>query len=212
MTTEISPALSSANHPAVFRRGVVWLLALTLSMAALLLPALWNGFALVFFDTGGYVRRVLEMELTPGRSLFYGLFLWTSSFAWWSFYGPILVQVAATVWFIYLLLRCHDLSHGPWLTALFCSILALVTGVAWSAAQLMPDALVPLIAVALWLLGFCRQKLTGMERFGVAALALLGLLSHMSGLALAIGLLLVIVLLWLAEHRRVSCWLETPRA
>ena len=172
---------------------ISWLISLTVSSAAFLSPALWNGFPLVFFDTGGYVRRVLAMELTPGRSLFYGLFLWLSSFGWWSFYGPILGHAICLVWLIHLMLRCHDVPAGPQATAFFCVGLSVVTGISWYADQLMPDILVPMAVLALWLLGFRRQRLGRFECAGLMAIALLALLSHMSGMALAIGLVLVIV-------------------
>ena len=58
----------------------------------------------------------------------------------------------------------------------------------------MPDALVPLVVLGLWLLGFRWEKLGQNERVGLAALVLLGLLSHMSCMALAIGLTIVIVI------------------
>ena len=51
------------SHVAVaprWRRIAAWLAALAVGCLALLAPALWNGFALVFFDTGGYVGSVLE--------------------------------------------------------------------------------------------------------------------------------------------------------
>jgi hypothetical protein len=169
-------------------KGVTWILGLAVGITAFLAPALWNGFALVFFDTGGYVRRVLEMGLYPGRSFFYGLFLWTSSLGWWSFWGPVLVQSLCCLWVIYLMLRCHDLPSGPFATAIFCVGLGLSTGISWYASQMMPDVLVPLVVIALWLLGFCWYKINWRERAGLMVLALLGLMSHMSCMALAIGL------------------------
>ena len=168
-----------------------WPLCLIASLAALLAPALWNGFAVVFYDTGGYVEAALEMKLVPGRSLFYGLFLWAASLGWWSFWGPALAQALAVVWLIRLLLRCHDLPAGPLAVGGFSLGLSALTGVSWYAAQLMPDVLVPLTALALWLLGFRWLRLGRIERAGLGLVALLGLLSHMSCLALAMGLVLV---------------------
>ncbi|WP_119677925.1 hypothetical protein [Indioceanicola profundi] len=173
-----------------------WAAAITFSLAALLAPALWNGWALVFFDTGGYVRRVLEMGLEPGRSLFYGLFLWAASLGWWSFWGPVLAQAALTLWCIRLMLRTHDLPSGPAATAGVTVALALLTSLPWFAAQLMPDVLVPLLVLALWLLGFRWERLTGAERAGLILLSLLALLSHMSSMALGIGLVLVTAAAW----------------
>ena len=168
-----------------------WLPCLTASLAALLAPALWNGFAVVFYDTGGYVEAALEMKLVPGRSLFYGLFLWAASLGWWSFWGPTLAQALAVVWLIRLLLRCHDLPSGPLAVGGFSLGLSALTGVSWYAAQLMPDILAPLATIALWLLGFRWLRLSRIERTGLGLLALLGLLSHMSCLALAMGLVMV---------------------
>lgn len=202
MTYERAPLPPTTTDPSRFSRTILWMISLTISVAALLAPALWNGFALVFFDTGGYVRRVLTMELTPGRSLFYGLFLWVSSLGWWSFYGPIVGQALCSVWLIHLMLRCHDLPAGPGATALFCLGLSLFTGISWFTGQLMPDALVPLAVLALWLLGFRWQKLGKFECIGVAVITIFGLLSHMSGMALAIGLALVTVAAWFFVKRR----------
>ncbi len=174
--------------------GPAWLLSLTLSVTVLLAPALWNGFALVFFDTCGYVDRVLKMTLAPGRSFFYGLFLWVASLGWFSFWGPVLVQSLATLWVIQLMLRCHKVPAGPITTAVFCLGLGFSTGISWYTSQLMPDTLIPLVVLALWLLGFRWQELQWHERIGLAALTMLGLMSHMSGMALGIGLALVILL------------------
>ncbi len=174
--------------------GSAWMLCLVFSIAVFLSPALWNGFAIVFFDTGGYVGRVLDMTLAPGRSFFYGLFLWATSLGWWSFWGPVLAQSLFTLWVIRLTLRCHDLPAGPLAIATFCGGLGLSTGISWYTSQLMPDTLVPLVVLGLWLLGFRWEKLGRSERAGLAALVLLALLSHMSCLALAIGLIIVILI------------------
>ena len=201
----IVPATASASTPAPASRIMVataWGLCLASSLALLLAPALWNGFAIVFFDTGGYIDRVLELSLAPGRSLFYGLFLWVASLGWWSFWGPVLAQSLVTLWVIRLMLRCHGLPAGPLATAVFCAGLGLLTGVSWYTSQLMPDVLVPLVVLALWLLGFRWQMLGRGERAGLAALALLGLLSHMSCMALALGLVAVILLARLVLPRR----------
>lgn len=187
MNASCTPVAWKFNSP-------FWLLSLALSVAVLLAPALWNGFALVFHDTFGYVDRVVTMTMYPGRSFFYGLFLWAASFGWFSFWGPVLVQSLMTLWVIQLMLRCHKVAAGPVATAVFCMALGLSTGISWYTSQLMPDTLVPLVVLALWLLGFRWHELRWHERIGLGALTLLGMMSHMSGMALGIGLVLVILL------------------
>jgi hypothetical protein len=174
---------------------------IALSLAAFLAPALWNGFAIVFFDTGGYVGRVLEMTLEPGRSIFYGFFLWATSLGWSSFWGPVLIQSLFSIWLIHLTLRCHALPAGPLTTAGSCVGLAALTGISWYTSQLMPDTLAPLIILGLWLLGCRWDRLRRSERTGLALIVLLGLLSHMSCMAMAIGLIAVIMIFKLAQLR-----------
>ena len=187
-----SPSVTSRviHRPASVAVGVICLMV---SVVAFLFPALWNNFAIVFFDTSGYVSRVLEMKLLPGRSIFYGLFLWLTSLGWRSFYGPPLLQSLFCVWLVYLMLRCHGLPAGPVVTATICVILGVFTGVSWYASQLEPDALVPLVVLVFWLLGFHWQSLKTAERAGLTIIVLLGIMSHMSCLALAIGLVGVVL-------------------
>lgn len=182
-------------------RRLVDALALAAGLAALLWPALWNGWPIVFFDTGGYIRRAILLELEPGRSLFYGLFLEGASLNWLTPWGPVAAQAAATLWLLHLTLRALDLPAGPVPVALVAALLSGVTGVAWYAAQLMPDILVPLLVLALWLLGFRYERLHPAERAGIAAVALLALLSHMSSMALAMGLVLVTATAAVAARR-----------
>ena len=52
-------------------RGTVrasYLAATLVCLVALLLPALWNGYPLLQFDTGGYLARWYEGYLVPSRS------------------------------------------------------------------------------------------------------------------------------------------------
>ena len=64
----------------------------------LLAPAIWNGFPLLQYDTGGYLARWFEGYLVPSRSVVYGLFL----VAGWplDFWPVIALQAAATVWIL----------------------------------------------------------------------------------------------------------------
>ena len=195
-------AISPSCSPVVLTTRFAWLLCLVCSLSIFLAPALWNGFPIVFHDTAGYAGSVLDMRLMPGRSFFYGLFLWLTSLGWWSFWGPVLAQSCFTLWVIHLILRCHDLPSGPLATAIFCGGLGISTSISWYTAQLMPDILVPLVALALWMLGFRWERLSRRERTGLTALALLGLLSHMSCMALAIGLAAVTLATWIIGRRQ----------
>ena len=174
---------------------------LVIALAVLLAPALWNGFALTFYDTGGYIEAVARMRLVPGRSLFYGFFLQATSLNWWSLWGPIMAQSLAVLWVLHLLLRCHGLPAGAPALAIWAVGLGCLSGIGWYTAQLMPDILVPLLVLCLWLLGLHRHHLSRPEQFGLAALALVAVLSHMSCLALALGLVVVLLIARMVTRR-----------
>lgn len=188
--------LEEEEAPPRPRPGIDWpRLALWGGLIALAGPAVWNGFPIVFFDTGGYINRALDGTLEAGRSLFYGLFLQASSLGWLSFWGTVLLQCGACLWLIHLLLRCHDIGPHTWppraRAGAAALLLSVLTGIGWYSGQLMPDIWVALLVPSLWLLGFRGYALDVRERAGLALVALLALLSHMGAMALGLGLVLV---------------------
>ena len=52
-----------------------WVPACILMLVVLLWPAFWNGFPIIFHDTGGYLARPFEETLATGRAAIYGAFL-----------------------------------------------------------------------------------------------------------------------------------------
>ena len=186
----VSPALTTTTLGG-WRTCAAWIPCLSICLCALLAPAIWNRFAIVFHDTGGYVQNVIRWEILPGRSFFYGLFLWITSLGWLNFWGVIIIQSLLVLWVIRLMLRCHGLADGPGSLLMHGIALSALSGISWYTSQLMPDILVSLTVLAFWLLAFRGQQLSRVERWGLMAVAMLGMLSHMSCLALAIGLLLV---------------------
>ena len=54
--------MSARNH-------ALWALAVILSIALLISPALWNGFPLLQYDTGGYLARWSEGTSVETRSV-----------------------------------------------------------------------------------------------------------------------------------------------
>ena len=79
------------------------------AMLMLLAPALWNGFPLLQYDSGGYFARWYEGTLEESRSTVYGLF--AVALARPNFWPLIVVQAAATVWIIALVQRVHGLGR-----------------------------------------------------------------------------------------------------
>jgi hypothetical protein len=130
--------------------SLTWVLAITSGITALLLPAIWNGFPLVFADTGGYLERAFQANLEIGRSALYGAFLAAGiSLLFWP---NVIIQAAATLWISGLVFRVHGLSGRPGLAVLVVSGLSALTSLPWYAGQLMPDIFLPLTVLAIHLL------------------------------------------------------------
>src|SRR3954468_2127710 len=103
------PALASSRPEWI--RASWWMLAILLMMGLLLAPAIFNGFPIIFADTGGYLLRPIEGQLELGRSALYGAFLLAGiAFDFWP---VVIVQAAMTCWIIVLTLRAFNLGKRP---------------------------------------------------------------------------------------------------
>ncbi len=172
-------------------RGAIPRLAIAFGshlIAALLLvwPAFWNGFPLVFADTGTYLGQALLHYLGWDRPPFYSLFLllthWRASL-----WLPVLAQGLLTAHLLGLVLRGLG-RHEPQALPLAAAALAVLTPLPWFVAQLMPDFFSGVVVLTLWLLGFRLAVLSISERIYLLALAMLAVAVHQSHLPLALGL------------------------
>ena len=172
---------------------------------ALMAPALWNGFPLIFPDTGGYLDRPILGTLSIGRSALYGLFLYTGvSFSFWP---NVILQSALTVWLIVLTVRRHGLGGRPWFAVAIVAMLTVCTSLPWFTGQLMPDVLFPAAVLALYLLSFRNERLARWERFILAAVIVFAIPSHMAAAGMCVA---VIAMLWLLAPFRLLA-LPKPR-
>src|SRR5689334_14140707 len=162
--------LPSSTLRRIALRSVTYLLALV----ALLLPAIWNGFPLVYPDTGGYLARPLTGTLELGRSAFYGAFLIAGSPL--SFWPNIIAQAALVLWLIALTLRVNGLGRRPWLLLGIVLVLTVATSLPWFASQMMPDVLFPAGVLAVYLLVFGNLRLG--EQIALCAVIACSIVSH----------------------------------
>src|SRR4051812_8937040 len=112
-----------------FRRFTAFLAATLMLLA----PALWNGFPLLQYDTGGYLARWYEGTLEVSRSTVYGLFL--NVLAGRNFWPVVIVQAALTVWILWLVLRVH--GFGIRVLLVTVAALSVVTSLPWLAGMLL---------------------------------------------------------------------------
>ncbi|HVV26665.1 MAG TPA: hypothetical protein VHC40_01745 [Rhizomicrobium sp.] len=162
-----------------------------------LTAAFWNGFPLIFYDTGAYVLEGLGHVFLVERSPVYAdlLFLAGGHFSLW----PIVVLQAAMTGYIVLeTARCEvpGLTLGGLLG--IGAILSTLTGISWYAGQVEPDCMTPLVILGMWLLLFRTARLGRVRVRWVAGLTGLAVAAHPSHMGLIAGLLIAAGLLRLA--------------
>jgi hypothetical protein len=154
----------------------------------LLAPALWNGFPLLEYDTGGYFARWFEGTLEVSRSTVYGLFLVV--LAQPNLWPALLLQAAATVWIIGLVLRLHGLPGRPLVLLGAVAALSLTTALPFLVSTLLTDIFAGLGMLALCLLVLHGGKVAAWERAVLMALTAFAAATHNATLAVLSGLLL----------------------
>jgi hypothetical protein len=162
-------------------------------LAALLWPALWNGFPIIFYDTGGYLARPFEATLAMGRSALYGAFLELGIKH--NFWPIIVAQAALVAWLVVLMLRVHGFSGKPWLASVIVIGLCTLTGLPWYAAQLMPDIMAAAFVLAIAMLAFHADGLQRWETITLIVVIAASIASHMSILALGLSIMALLAAL-----------------
>jgi hypothetical protein len=162
-----------------------------LAILLLTAPALWNGFPLLQWDTGGYLARWFEGYLVPSRAGAYGLFI-TAGLPL-NFWPNILIQSALTIWLLSCVCKACDLRPRlPRLLGLI-ALLSVTTTLPFLTSVLLTDIFAGLSVLGLYLLVFGADVFTRPTRWALMALvafstathsATFGLLAILCGLAL----------------------------
>ena len=171
-----------------------------------LAPAIWNGFPLIFYDTGAYVLEGLGHIFLVERAPVYAelLFLAGGSFSLW----PIVVlQALMTSYLVLETARIEVPGLTLWGLSVIGAMLSLTTGIGWYVGQVEPDIFTPAVILGSWLLLFRSRQLSRPARLWITGLTGLAVACHPSHLGLQLGLLLAAGLLRLMAHR----WRGLPR-
>ncbi len=183
------------------RDRALWTLASCACVLLLLTPALWNGFPLLQWDTGGYLARWYEGILVPSRAVVYGLMLFASvPLGLWP---VLLLQSALTVWLIALMLRAHGCGGRPWLLLGVIAVLSVFTTLPWLTAILLTDIYCGLAVLALYLLLLRCDTLARAECYGLMALVAIASATHSATYAVLLALLAAGWLVWFFDRKRL---------
>jgi hypothetical protein len=186
--------------PARRRRAVDAAVALA-TVLILLAPALWNGFPLLQYDSGGYFARWYEGTLEESRSTVYGLF--AVALARPNFWPLVVVQAALTVWVLALVLRVHGLGR-PLMLLVTVTVLSLATTLPWLTDIVLTDIFFGLSVLALHLLVLRGDALARWERVALFVLIAFAAATHSATLVVLLALLAAGFIVALLDRRLVS--------
>lgn len=183
--------------------------ALAILAGALLLawPAFLNGYPLVFIDTVSYLAQTIVPEMPWDKAPAYGPFL--HAFHWrMTLWGSLAAQVALLSWMLWLTQRGARGGVTPAAHLLLCAAMVALTSLPWFAATLMPDVLSGVAALAVFLLGCARPRLSRIEAVAVLLVGVFAVAAHLSHLIIAAAVVALVVVL----ERRVGSALRAAAA
>ncbi len=163
-----------------------------LGAAALLWPALVNGYPILFSDTHAFLVQAGVPRM-----------IWDKPFA----YGPFLrlLHGGATLW-LPAAAQALIVSHMLWLSrsaitapsllwhVSISAVLAGLTTCAWFTSLLMPDIFAPLVVLSLFLLGF-DDRVDRSSRLWIRVVATVAIVVHLSHLVIAAACILAVLFL-----------------
>jgi hypothetical protein len=167
------------------------LFAVPPAAALLLWPALWNGFPIVFADTGTYLSQAIDHYAGWDRPVFYSLFM-LPLHATLTVWPVIVVQALLAAWLLWLV--CEVLLpsvSGPAFVA-GVAVLSACTWLPWIVSELMPDLFTPLLVLLICMLAWTPERLSAREQATLCGLATFMIASQLSSLPLSCALLAVL--------------------
>ncbi len=162
----------------------VWISAIAIPLM-LIAPALWNGYPLLQYDTGGYLARWYEGYLVPSRSTVFGLYLHFGEDS--SFWINLGIQALATLWILQLTLRVFGMVR-PSRLAVVSVVLVLTTALPWLASMLLTDIFAGLSVLSLFILVLHGDKISTIEKILLFAFTAFAAATHSATLAVLLGL------------------------
>jgi hypothetical protein len=162
----------------------VWVAAVTIPLM-LIAPALWNGYPLLQWDTGGYLARWYEGYLVPSRSTVFGLYLHFGEDS--SFWINLGIQALGTLWILQLTLRVLGMVRPLRLLALSTALI-LTTALPWLASMLLTDIFAGLSVLSLFILVLHGDRISVIEKCSLFAFTAFAAATHSATLAVLLGL------------------------
>jgi hypothetical protein len=151
----------------------------------LLAPAIWNGYPLLEYDTGGYLARWYEGYLVASRSTSYGVYLHLGEPT--RFWVNLAFQAIVTLWILQLTLRVFGVTRPFRLAAIGVALVA-TTALPWLTSMLLTDIFAGLAVLTLFLLVAHRDTTTTLEKWLLFGFTAFATSTHSATLGVLVGL------------------------
>lgn len=187
------------------------LAAVLFATTLFLLPALWNGSVLYYWDSVDYVYLPFTWDLPAYRTMPYGVFTGIGRVTG-TLWAVIAVQAGLTAYVLHEALSAFAVGKPARLLAVLAVPLAALTSLPWATSELMADALTGPVVLAMITLVLSGDRLSLVRRLGLAGVAVVGIAVHTSHLAVAAGLTLTLPVLAALTRRWGGEWADGLRA
>jgi len=188
-----------ARHPMpALTRNIAPIASQLAAMLVLLLPAIWNRFPLLEYDTGGYLARWFEGTLVPSRSTTYGLFLAPGSP--FDFWPVVILQAAAAVWIVGVMLKIYRLDFRPAGLLAIVSLLSATTALPFLASELLTDIFAGLALLALHALVWHGERIEPRRCAALVVFIAFAASTHSATYAVLLVLGVAALLCWLFKR------------
>ena len=172
-----------------------WHITIFLTVAALMMgPAIWNGYPLIYYDTEDYIETAFTFEPIIWRIMTYGV-LCTVARVFNTPWAMVVLQALLTAYVL------HEAVYGfvgRWRKLVFLVVgtaLALFTGLPWVASQVLADVFAGTMVLGVAALAF-GEGLSIWRRRALGVVTAVGVCVHMSHVAVAAGLWMVLLVVW----------------
>ena len=173
--------------------------AVLLTVPLLLSVAVWNGFPLIFYDTGAYILQGFDHVFIAERSPVYSLFLRYAGGPASLWYVAV-IQSVVVAFVIVEFARALKPGLPLWVLLAIGAVLSVATGLPWYAGQIEPDSFTAVAPIAIYLLAF--HRLGWVRNLLLTLCAAFAASTHTSHLGVAVGLSAIVVIVRVATKLR----------
>ncbi|HPD96235.1 MAG TPA: hypothetical protein PLA24_10115 [Tenuifilaceae bacterium] len=180
------------------------LIQLGIGTLILSIIGLYNGYPLVYSDTGTYLYSGFDLFVPVDRPIVYGLLIRFFSFKY-SAWFIILFQNILTAFILYEVLKSFYFEtirlNRLYLTILL--FLTLFTGIGWYSNQLMPDFFAPILILTIYLF-IAKDKMSFLSKIALSIILIISSITHFSHLIIGLAIIFTIILIRLIFRKQLE--------